>query len=261
MYKSNSRKLLLALAGDELAQIGLPLKMVLQLPIGGTEKSRRSLVYYLAKEGSVWLERHGEVLTVGLTALGQRRLIAQFPALQQVALSSSMAWQLILLKQAPVSDPHFRSLAVLCRKHQVLRLTRGVYAYPGQLPASLAAQLAALYTDENLARCTVDAWVSGFDRPTIVAFYDLEHLSAIYSSISKEIDQLLAAISKNKEIIYQSISNISSVINRLESAFGSDAGLVASYFAETPRGMELVNRLGQLLARSAQSTLLTHKQK
>lgn len=244
--KKHSRILLLALAGAAIATTGLPLSLVVQLSIGETPASRRSLIYYLARTGDVWLERHQAVLHVGLTAQGRRRLERQFPALL-LRRPAATVWQLLLLKQAPKSDPHFRSLAVLCTKYRVLHLTRGVYAYPGDLPVALETQLQALYADEHLARCTVQDWVAGLDRPIIVSHYDIEPLSAIYSSISNELGQLLSSDLSNKASMYRTISSICSVIDRLESALSSDCGLVQHFFPKTPSAADLVNGAGEVL--------------
>lgn len=245
--KKHSRSLLLALAGESLQKTGIPLTLALQLPIGETPAGKRSLIYYLARENQVWLERHLGMLAVGITTQGSRRLKAEFPALSVTHSSAEPDWQLIVLKQAPKNDPHFRSLATLCAKYRVLRLARGVYAYPGLMPTALEMQLSTLYAESNLARATVKEWVSGLDRPVIVSYYDIENLSDIYSSVSKEIEQLLSINSKLNVNVYQSISSICSLINRLESALIGDCGLVNRYFPETPLALDLVNQLARVL--------------
>lgn len=248
MLKKNSRIVLLALSGAAVRDTGIPLSTLLELPIGSTVTSRRSLIYFLAKANLLWIEHHEGSLVVGSTMQGRRQLTGQFPALLVAERPSELVWQVILLKQAPKSDPHFRSLATLCEKYRVLRLMRGVYVYPGALPAALELQLATLYTDTTIARLSVNEWVSGLDRPVIVSYYDIDNLSAVYSSISKEIDQVLIPYSENKESIYPAISTISSILNRLESALSSDSGLVQRFFPSTPLSSVLVDRVGELLA-------------
>ncbi len=245
--KKNSRILLLALAGSAVSTTGVPLSVVLQLPLGTTTPGKRSLVYFLHREKSVWLERHEGIIHVGITAQGRRRLSAQFPALLVREPLQSPEWQLLLLKQAPKNDLHFRSLAVLCKKFRVLRLARGVYAYPGPLPAELETQLTSLYAEDHLARCTVKDWVSGLDRPVIVSYYDIENLSAIYSSISSDLNRLLMPILPNKESSYRTISSICSVLDRLESALSSDCGLVQRFFPKTAFSSDLVDQVGSVM--------------
>ncbi|MBP7875485.1 hypothetical protein KA012_00630 [Candidatus Woesebacteria bacterium] len=245
--KKNSRILLLALLGSAQAEEGIPFSLAMLLPIGNSTASKRSLLYYLARQNLIWIERHQDALCVGVTAQGKRRLYGQFPALLLSEALTVPDWQLIVLKQAPKSDPHFRSLAVLFSKNRVLRLARGIYAYPGTLSPNLEAQLDALYSEENLARCTVKDWQSGLDRPVIVSYYDLENLSAIYSSISKEIEQLLAIYSDQNELSDRTIYQISSIIDRLDSALIGDCGLVKRFFPKTPVPSDLVVKIGELL--------------
>ncbi len=253
--KKYSRTLVLALTGAALKETGLSLEIALQLPIGKTAAGRRSLIYYLAKENQIWLERHLGKLRVGLTAQGTRQLQRQFPALSGSDRSMPI-WQLLLLKDAPKNDPHFRTLGGLCLKYRALRLARGIYAYPGELPSALEMHVRSLYSDVNLARCTVGEWLVGLDRPQIVAYYDIEHLAAIYSSISREIDRLLMQYSSDNEFIYPTIINIYSVIDRLETALIADYGLVSSYFPETPRCADLVDSIGTILKRIETAKIL-----
>lgn len=247
MLKKNSRIVLLALAGTAVAEPGLPLSLLLELPIGETRGGRRSLIYFLARQQLLWIERHQGHLMVGSTMQGRRLLSAQFPALSVKSGQEELQWQVLLLKQAPKTDPHFRSLSALCTKYRVLRLMRGVYVYPGTLPAALETQLETLYTDAHLARLTVSEWVSGLDRPVIVSYYDIENLSAIYSSISKELDQLLIPVSSENRFNYRTFSTISSILSRLESALSSDSGLTQRFFPQTPLSSQLVSRVGEVL--------------
>lgn len=245
--KKNTRLLLLALAGDALLQAGLPLSTVLQLPVGETQAGKRSLIYYLKREKQIWLERHQGKLTVGITAQGNRLLEAQFQALRATDAADSPAWQLLVLKEAPAGDPHFRSLSALAKKLRILRVTRGVYANPGKFPTALENHLTTLYDEQHLVRATVKEWVFGLDRPVIVSYYDIENLSDIYSSISKEVRRLLDSNYTIKGNVYSTIFIICSVISRLEAALSNDYGLVQQYFPETPSARTLVNQLGFIL--------------
>ncbi len=245
--KKNSRILLLSLASSALGEEGIPFSLALLLPIGNSPASKRSLLYYLGRQQCIWIERHQDILRVGLTAQGKRRLTGQFPALSVDATTTVPEWQLIVLKEAPKNDPHFRSLAALFNKSRVLRLARGVYTYPGKLPENLESQLNSLYSEKHIARCTVNDWRSGLDRPVIVAYYDVENLSDIYSSISNEIDRLLSTYDGKKELLDRTIIQISSIVERLDSALVSDCGLVHRFFPKTAMSSDLVVRIGELL--------------
>jgi hypothetical protein len=238
---------LLALAAPPVVDRGLALDGLLALPLGDTLAAKRGLLYYLRERGDIWLEHHGETERAIISTVGLQHLQAEFPQLSAHEGQNELSWTLLILKSAPAHDRNFRSLGKLLKHHRAYPVARGVYLYPGAVPAAVATTLQSLYTDSSVALTTVSEWQRGVSRPEIVSFYDLESLAGIYSSISRDIDQLLADISIKNGLIYKDIIKIGSCLARFSAALREDVGLLPWYFPSVPSSQTLYQRIGDVV--------------
>lgn len=244
MIKPHSRQLLLCLNNPEETNLGISESFFLRLYDQLTRSGQRSLLQQLHTQGYIWHERRSSGRFIGITEQGTKLISSLFPALQPPA---SLSWHLIIMTEATSHDAQFRTLSKQLKKELWYHLARGVFIHPFGPSPQLQHDVEALYAD-SVTICRVGSWESGFSRSNLVAAYHLEHLSDVFSSISREIHHLLDTLNTKKELNNASIAQIQSLIIRLEETLLVDAGLLPLIFPGSISGAQVASDLSRLIS-------------
>ena len=224
--RQTSSQLLMTLAMLD-PQDSLDRDIALALHIGRTGEIKRSLLEYLLHSGDVWQERIDDAVRIGITEQGRSRVQASYPAIQR---NRGVKWHLLPFRTAPAQDRHFRSLNALCYREGMRQLARGSYIHPFVPSDALMRTLKTMYGDGEVAIAAVESWDYGVPRSDIIRLFAVDNTASIYSSISKQINKLLVQFSDKKELNYQHLDSICSVIERIAAALPEDAGLIPLYY-------------------------------
>lgn len=242
--KQTTKKLLLWLYQTDNSQIRSVSVGELRLILPELKQSGyRSLLNLLKSQRYLMLDNESQL--VCLTTYGRDALEAQFPVLKVSADWKVTGWQLITFIEAPSSDKQFRYLRQYLLANRCGQLTRGLYLYPGQLPAEVLTTLQRLYVGKVLVTGLSD-WNFGDERLVIGEVFGLPDLKSGYSGISKEIYLLLKQVNQQKSIEDKEKTMIAMVFDRLIEFLATDLGLLQSYYPGYKSGPELLTQLQDL---------------
>lgn len=213
-----------------------------------SQSGRRSLLNQLDKLGFIWNERRSAGAYVGATNEGLQTLHSLFPAIQP---PQPVKWHLLCFLRPTKADPQFRTLAQLLKQEHWLRLSRGIYVHPFGPSQRLQVTTQTLY-NTHIALNVIAEWKMGFSRTQMVRYYNLESLSDIYSSISRESHRLLDTTQSKKELNNQYFIHINSILSRLESSFQTDVGLLPSLFSGSVSGSMAYESLSKLIVKASE---------
>lgn len=206
----------------------------------------RSLLNLLKKQSLISREEKGNKTIYRLTTYGESLLEADFPLFSNLTSDWSGQWTMIVFQAAPKSDKQFRYLRKFLIDEHCGQLARGVYLYPGDLPASISSLLLKLYVGSVLVT-GISEWSFGDERSLISNIFGLSDLKSGYSGISKEIYQLLSQKNKLKGSESRDNSAVCLAFDRLISLLSTDLGLLHHYYPESKSGGSLLSQLQELL--------------
>lgn len=199
----------------------------------------QSVLQYLREKRRILVERVDGVQTITITTHGMRALEAEIPAFSLARREWKGEWQGIFFLKAPAQDPHFRFLRRLLLEVSAFPLTRGMFIFPGALPERVLFELRNAYEGAVTVVALKD-WTFGDEKEIIGSALSLSDLASTYSSISKEIDTLLALEKAINAFNHQQKLDFSSVFDRLFLALQTDTGLQKRYFPQVESGVELL---------------------
>jgi DNA-binding transcriptional regulator PaaX len=207
-----------------------------------TDGGLRSLLHHLAKAGVFSQEKLQKEVRYYLTDDGAEQLKAVFPALDARWDTYAGEWECIVFQEAPNSDPQFRYLRSQLVAERAIQLSRGVYCVPGSLSDVVSVLCKKMYRD-SVSIFSVGSWKLGFERSTVIRNLSLGDLSTAYSSISREVDQLLAVLAAQGSLTDQHIGTFLSACDRFRDTVQEDTGILAYYY---PNGATARSVLAQL---------------
>lgn len=243
MMKSNTQKLLLWLYGPASEAVRVVGVSQLRLILPDLKPSGfRSLLNHLERQSLIFRDASGGQNQYGLTSHGMTALEAQFPVLNWSDDRRLGTWSLITFIEAPASDKQFRYLRQFLLDQGCGQLSRGNYLFPGQLSVPMTATLNQLYIGKVLVT-GIERWIFGDERLVVNRVFNLADLRNGYSGISKEVDQLLSSLNRQKSIEDKDKLAICMVFDRLADLLRHDLGLLQRYFPDVKSGSELLFRL------------------
>lgn len=204
-----------------------------------TRGGLQSVLQYLQGRRRILLERFRGTQAVTITAHGMRALEAEIPAFSPARRQWKREWQGVFFLKAPAQDAHFRFLRRVLLEAGALPLARGMFIFPGALPERVLFELRNAY-EGAVTVVTFRDWIFGDEKEIIGSLLSLSDLASTYSSISKEIDTLLASDTAINSFNHPQKLLFSSVFNRLFSALQTDTGLQKHYFPQVEGGVELL---------------------
>jgi len=220
--------------------------MARELFAGLTDGGFRSWLFQLHRQSLIYTERTPEHPCIILTQQGERAVRDSFPALNPRWEDWAGEWQLLLFLQAPAGDAQFRYLRQLLLKEGGIPLARGAYLFPQSVSQRILVECEQRYS-QSVALCFVKDWVFGAQEPVIIDYYDLNSKALLYSSISTELDRLLAENEGEKRLIKKHKMQIYSELDRLFELALEDPGFTSHYFPEVTRVGQLLGKVHQLL--------------
>lgn len=253
--KENSKKLLLALypvdthffqAPQEILSVVLP-----ELSADG----KRSLLYYLEKKQYLDVLKISNTTTIALTQKGVEAVEALFPALHEENRSWQGEWQCIVFKTAPKGDAQFRYLRTRVISEGAVTLARGVYCIPRSFSAELVSTLNSIYSN-SVVMFSIKDWLLGSQRPIAISDFGVEDVVNGYSSISKQVSQLLGKRSEEKRLSSKSKEQLSQIFNRFYAVIREDKGLGTFYFPHEKPGQIVLKEIQQAFTKLQR--LLSH---
>jgi len=210
-----------------------------------TEGGLRSTLGYLQTQQRLVLERVDGQLSASITTHGMKALEEQLPAFSPKQRQWQGDWQAVVFLAAPAGDKHFRFLRRVLVQTSAIPLTRGVYLYPGELPAKVIFELQNSYIG-SVVVVEFNQWTFGDQREVIGSALALGDLQDTYSSISKEIDSLLALETGLISFTDQQKMQFSSIFDRLFSSLQGDFGIQQAFFPQVESGVDLLFKLQSL---------------
>lgn len=244
--KKNTKKLLFLLHTPEEDLTKLPLKLVREVFAHLSDGGFRSWIFHLKGEGLVFVEQRPEDQYAYLTSKGQRAVRQLFPCLNPQWDQWDGSWQLLLFLKAPKGDRQFRYLRQLLLTERAMPLSRGSYLLPMTCSERVMHECQMRYADA-VAIGTVKNWLYGLEDPVIVSYYDLNAKALLYSSIGKDIMQLLTQIGAKKRLINTQKKQLLSQLDRLFECALDDPGFLRKYFPEVEDARALLPKVHQLL--------------
>lgn len=246
--KRNTQIILLTLFSAEQASTPLvPLPKLRNLSGNLTESGFRSLLLFLEKKHFIFREKVLSTSSYSLTEEGRRELITLFPALDSKWQAWQGKWSILVFLKAPINDNHFRYLRELLLVEKTMVLSRGIYLVPGDPSSRLLKELENSYRGA-VSLFSIDKAFFGWDRQSIVSYYDLTSIVEAYSGISNEISLLLDKINYEKGLTNQQKNMFIKINNRFISSLQGDPGIVHYYFPGLPGARQILSQLNKIIS-------------
>jgi len=251
MKKTSQKLLLLLYNQDSQSPLRLAVTQVRWLLPELSLAGQRSLVYLLEKKGMIELNRLGETTWLNLTVQGKKALEAEFRALDSFWNNWTGEWTELVFLHSPKGDRQFRYLRQLALKAGALPLTRAVYLWPTGLTGRLLQVCQQLYS-RSILSVELGAVAIGDLRPIIIKYYSLAERYTVYSSISRQINLLLNAISLKNELSIKEKTQFNLILEKIILVLADDLGLTSLYFPEVTRPIELIQQMQLIIKKIKQ---------
>lgn len=245
--KLTTQKLLLSLYSQSDQLVQFPYQLIELILPDLTPGGQRSLLHLLNKQGHLHKETVSDQITLTISDQGRKALQQQFPALKQLSGTRQGQWQLILFLLPPARDKNFRYLRNLVLAAHGLPVTRGVYAFPLELPAEIKHILDHLYKENVLIVAAESQLGFGSLRKIIVEYYRLPDLVSAYSGVSSEIKQLLRQFESVERLTDGQKSLPAMVLDRISQNATQDPGITETYYPGSPNLSEVIRDFQELI--------------
>ena len=245
--KKNTRKLLLYLYPKSKERFVLPVTVLETICHDTTISGRLSLLRVLEKRGwLLLLEQPDNQTAMSLTSLGRAALEREFSVLLKENNKDSELWTAILFCQSSKRDPQFRNLRRIIISSGGIAVSRGMYIYAGGIPAKIQGTITSIY-DQQVSIFTIDQWIFGKDPSLLFDKSGLARIIDLYSSISKEADQLLDILLSEKRLNNKQKDQLASASERLYSTVLEDSTLVHRFYPDAVPLHSVLQKIQQLL--------------
>lgn len=245
--KNNTRKLLLFLYPKLKDRYALPLSSLDIICPDLTNTGRLSLVRLLERRGWVLLlNQPDKQQTISLTSLGRAALEREIPLLLPKNSNELQRWTGVLFCQSSKRDPEFRNLRRLIINNGGLALSRGMYLFAGSLPVKLQSVVSSLY-EQQISIFTIDEWIFGKDPALLFDKSGLARIVDLYSSVSKEADELLSSLESKKGLNNKRKQQIESLLQRLYENTLEDNALVHRFYPDVLPMRQVLEKVQKLL--------------
>lgn len=211
-----------------------------------TKEGLRSLIHLLEKKELIHTTKIKGTSYYSLTDQARKALKTQFQALTTNSEISVNLWKVIIFKTAPKGDPQFRYLRSKILHSGGVALSRGSFIFTTDLSRQLLHTLETLY-NKNIYMFSVGEWYLGTQNPIISEQFHISDLINTYSSISREIDDLLIKFEAKKGLIGSLKNDFSSIYQRWFDTFSEDKGLMSVHFPHETSGVDVLKKLQHIL--------------
>lgn len=244
--KKNTKRILVWLYSSEKKVRWVSQKELNWLIPDLTEAGLRSSLYFLEKKEYVRLSKAFGEVHVSLTSHGEQALGDEFPVFSLRMDMWKGDWSVLIFLSAPKGDKNFRYLRQRILRDGFLPLSRGVFVFPGDLGSSVRSLLNQLYRG-SVAVLRSDKWQFGDEIKIIGQESSLHDLKHIYSSISKQIHQVIEKKEGKKSGKEQIKTEICSIYSRLFDCLEIDTGILEHYFPQVLGLKSLLSELQQVV--------------
>lgn len=245
--KQNAKLILCSLWREDMVPSFSIERSTLDLLIPGLSYSgKRSLYAWLVSQNLLTPIQVGSTVQYTITGMGMSRLTDEFPALNPRWRDWKGDWRMIAFCNPPKGDPQFRYLRKQCVEHKALTISRGIYAFAGQVPAAVLALINRMYRS-NVSVISINRWEMGLDPSVFVTKNGLHNLGNLYSGISKEAEQLLASFGNKKRLTDAQKPIIREIYNRALSLLEIDPGYTRYYYPTEFSAPDVILKLQRLL--------------
>jgi DNA-binding transcriptional regulator PaaX len=236
--KENNKKILLFLYPSRNEPVWLSLNELHNLLPQLSQKGLQSALFLLDKKEYLRIDKNQVQTHYSLSSYGKSYLEDIFPALCEHDEIQSH-WSIVIFLQAPQTDKNFRYLRSYLSQNKAIALTRAVYLYPGSISDQIKTELQHSYRNAVLV-LKISQWLFGDDFKVIGQKAQLNDLSELYSSISKELDRLINIRLNKKSFTQQEKMSFFSVLSRFLSILHIDPALLKLYFPQVESARELL---------------------
>lgn len=256
--KKNSLQILLALYSKSVGVVVSFTQEQLELLVTDLSTSgMRSLLYRLRQLGCISTLDLESGVHYYLTQKGAEALIRRIPALRLRDHEWSGVWHQIVFLNAPTVDPAFRNIRNFLQSRNAILITRGVYLIPDFISEDLQQQFklndAHSEYGGSVFLTVVGGWGNDVTIRTLITLNGLEDLHVTYSSISKDIDDLLSIISVKQRLTDRSKLEIAMVFARFWEVLGEDGGVSGSLQMHSITPHSLLQRVQNLVLHASSS--------
>ena len=245
--KNNTRKLLLYLYPNTKERLAIPIESLELASPELTTSGRASLLRLLEKRGWVLsLNQPNKSALLSLTSLGKAALEREIPVLFRKNSKDTEIWTAILFCVSSKSDPQFRNLRRLILANGGVALSRGMYIFSGDIPMKLQSTVSSLYS-QQVSIFTISEWIFGKDPSLLFDKSGLARVIDIYSSISKEVDELLSILYSEKGLNNKRKLQISTVLERMYRNVLEDSPMVHRFYPDTVPMVTILQKIQRLI--------------
>lgn len=206
--------------------------------------SLRSLLNLLIKNNYLRMLNLPNQKQLTITDTGMKAIEAQIPALKGFHTPITQWWVINFLKP-PKTDQAFRYLRRFLLNKKAIALTRGVYLFVQKLDPEVKHLLGNLYQGSVIVFKT-DTFLYTDMLQLIGQKINLSDTLSLLSGISKEIDQLLAKIDKQKGLTSHQKKQINSLFCRLFELAESSFSLVSNFYPQAKDALDYLKKLQKI---------------
>ncbi len=206
--------------------------------------SLRSLLNLLTKNNYVRIFSLTNQKQLTITSTGMKAIEAQISALKSFRGPITQWWLISFLKP-PKTDQAFRYLRRFLLNKKAIALTRGIYLFAQELDAEVKYLLDNLYQGSVIVFKT-DTFLYTDILQVIGLKINLSDTLSLLSGISKEIDQLLIKIDKQKGLTSHQKKQISSLFCRLFELAESSFSLVGNFYPQAKDDLDHLKKLQEI---------------
>lgn len=207
--------------------------------------SLRSLLNLLIRNNYVRMLNLPNQKQLTITDTGMKAIEAQISALKSFYSPITQWWVINFLKP-PKTDQSFRYLRRFLLNKKAITLTRGVYLFAQELDSEVEYLLGNLYQGSVIVFKT-DTFLYTDMLQLIGKKINLSDTLSLLSGISKEIDQLLVKIDKQKRLTSHQKKQINSLFCRLFELVESSFGLVSNFYPQAKDALDYLKKLQKIV--------------
>ncbi|MCA9369841.1 MAG: hypothetical protein H6774_02195 [Pseudomonadales bacterium] len=227
--RTTTEKLLLLTYPSTQEARGVPLDTLALLLPDHAPEGRRSLLYYLEKQGYVSLVEAGETRQIILLDRGTRHVHDRFPSF---STNNDQEWVIVMFRTAPKADAQFRYLRSLLMQRRAACIQSGVYLLPSNSFQTIQRELQVKY-DGSVLVAEVGRWIFGSSSTIGLDYFHLNDALVNLSSISRDINTMLEKINSKKRLTSKVKMDYLSIVDRYYAVVDQDSGATKYCFPES----------------------------
>ncbi|MDR0462942.1 MAG: hypothetical protein LBG64_01855 [Pseudomonadales bacterium] len=247
IIKQNTQQLLIWLYSANGQERLVPYEQVKYLWPQLSDSGRRSTIYYLSKQRFINIHTQNRKKFLELSSFGMDWIEKNCFAISSTSRNWDGQWALVAIYSNNVTDPNFRALRALLGQYGAIAVERGLYLIPSFISVVLTEKLSKNYRNSVLV-WGVQKWLFGDEKMFTFGKTGLLDLVELYSSFSKDLDELISFKKFKKTTIVSRTELVFNLYARFNGLIKDDSGLTYYFFKNAPNAHFLLSRLQELSA-------------